>query len=119
MARKSFLGEFSTTSAYQKLNDNSKAINDNLWNQIWNLQVPQRVPTFMWLVKHGRLQTAGRIAKWSNAEPFCHHCQQVDETMLHVLWVALLPEKFGFFFIPFSSRSGFFGLSFINWLLLI
>jgi hypothetical protein len=56
-----------------------------MWKKIWKLQVPERVRSFIWLLKHGRLLTNYRKSKMGMGSSFCAFCGDVEETELHVL----------------------------------
>jgi hypothetical protein len=55
------------------------------WKHIWKLDVPERIRYFAWQVAHGRLPTNKMISRWANNVPYCSHCTNVEESILHVI----------------------------------
>lgn len=56
-------GEFSISSAYDIVVNVEEPIEAAKWNSIWKLKVPNRIRTFLWLVRHGRILTNGNRVK--------------------------------------------------------
>lgn len=79
-------GDFSVGSAYEILKGTSWNLKDNKWKLGWNLQVPQRVQTFLWLVmKNALLTNEQRAGRHIAPSAFCEVCVSEIETCLHVL----------------------------------
>jgi hypothetical protein len=76
---------YSVVSAYNMLSELDQSEEDVMWKKIWKLQVPERVRSFIWLLKHGRLLTNYRKSKMGMGSSFCAFCGDVEETELHVL----------------------------------
>lgn len=57
------LGEFTISSAYTLLAQTSNPPDVNLWKIIWELHVPVRICTFIWMVAHERILTNKRKAR--------------------------------------------------------
>lgn len=96
-------GSFSVGSAYiasgeEGLTEAAK------WNSIWKLKVPNRVCTFIWLVKHNRIMTnENRAKRGITKSDSCWFCTNIMESVDHVLrhcpfadsvWRAVLPAFF-------------------------
>lgn len=56
-------GEFSISSAYDIVVNVEEPIEAAKWNSIWKLKVPNRIRTFLWLVRHGRILTNSNRVK--------------------------------------------------------
>ena len=75
-------GRFAISSAYTmlcKFNDDSS---DPTWLRIWSLKIPERIRSFIWLVRHDRLITSSRKSQMHIGEPWCHHCVDTVEDVL-------------------------------------
>ncbi|PNY01766.1 ribonuclease H [Trifolium pratense] len=57
----------------------------NDWDKVWKIEVPERIPSFVWLIKHDRLLTRYRLNYVHIGEPYCYRCGNVMETTLRVL----------------------------------
>lgn len=76
-------GVFTISSAYSLLcGFNDDALDDG-WSKIWSLKVPERVQSFIWLVKHDRIITDYMKSKMLIGE---HWCTVTDDvaTTIHV-----------------------------------
>jgi hypothetical protein len=109
-------GHYSVASAYDLLTDVANVTADATWKKIWSLQIPERIRSFIWLLKHGRLLTNFRKSKMSLGSPFCSFCGDVIETELHVLrdcpscmnvWLNIVHD---------NSREAFFNSNLQQWL---
>jgi hypothetical protein len=80
-------GNFSVASAYDLLTHSEASTNttNGNWHMIWKMQVPERVKSFIWVLKHGRLLTNFWKSKMSLGSPSCCYCGDITETELHVL----------------------------------
>ncbi|XP_045810455.1 uncharacterized protein LOC123904892 [Trifolium pratense] len=78
-------GKFSIASAYTMLCNFNDDEWDVVWRRVWRLQVPERVRSFIWLVKHDRLLTNYRKSKMNVCTPWCKHCVDIVEDTMHVL----------------------------------
>lgn len=79
------MGDFSVASAYLILGGHLYTPEIWVWKKIWKLQVPERVRFFIWQASHGKLITNQWRFKRGLGSPFCHHCSQEVETVVHVL----------------------------------
>ena len=64
------LGSFFVSSAYRRLYNFEPSTQQNEWSCIWRLKLLERLRIFMWIVKHNRLSTRNRLAKWGTFSPF-------------------------------------------------
>ncbi|XVE58507.1 hypothetical protein DITRI_Ditri04bG0175000 [Diplodiscus trichospermus] len=79
-------GEFSVSSAYTLSCSQQEGDGDNIWKEIWKLEVPNRVRAFMWLVKHQRLMTnSERARRGFTLDDHCPFCSGMEETVEHVV----------------------------------
>jgi hypothetical protein len=78
-------GKFSISSTYDLLADFESSADELIWKKIWKLQIPERVRSFVWLMKHDRLLTNYRKSKMHLSSPYCSFCGDRIETELHVL----------------------------------
>lgn len=79
------LGNFTVSSAYSLL-DGSVAGDESVrWKQIWQLKVPERVRSFMWLVAHNKLLTNLQKAQMGIGDSFCVHCGNILDSIIHAL----------------------------------
>ncbi|PNY08933.1 ribonuclease H [Trifolium pratense] len=78
-------GDFSIASAYTLLCQFSDEAWETDWLRIWMLRVPERIKTFIWLIRQDSLLTNYWKNKMHNGEPWCNHCVDVVEDTLHVL----------------------------------
>ena len=96
-------GSFTIKSAYERPCSNNWNDHDVKWKWIWNLPVPQRVCTFLWMWIRRKLLTNQRCLRCQlTTEPNCDTCQDTVETWHHVMrecfevrmiWSELLGEK--------------------------
>lgn len=78
-------GIFTVKSSYEALYRFKFDLQDGIWKRIWRMGVPERIRTFIWLVKHERLLTNKRNSKMGLVRPYCGHCIMEVETIIHVL----------------------------------
>ncbi|KAK2459136.1 TMV resistance protein N [Trifolium repens] len=109
-------GGFTVSSAYEMLMEHEPCAEENIWKRIWNLQVPERVKCFIWLLKHGRLLTNFRKSRMHLGPPFCSFCGDVIETELHVLRDCAQCMNVWLVVVNNSVRERFFNLSFQQWI---
>ena len=97
-------GEFSIRSAYMSQTEGVVSSERWLWKSLWRLKVPQRCRMFMWLTcKESLLTNKARVSRGLSTSDHCGCCQNMSETILHVLrdcmkatkvWLLLLPSRF-------------------------
>jgi ribonuclease HI len=108
-------GIFTIASAYMLL----CRFNDDDWNtdwvRIWKLNVPERVRSFMWLVRHDRLITNYRKNKMHIGDPWCNHCVDVVEDTLHVLRDCPLAKSVWCNLLNDEARDCFFTAALADW----
>jgi hypothetical protein len=76
--------KFFVAIMYELLCNFDLEIVDDVWMQIWKLNVPERVRSFMWLLRHDRLLTNFNKSKMGLGHAMCSHCRDIEETSLHV-----------------------------------
>lgn len=60
---------------------------DCAWKEVWNLNVPSVVKTFLWKVLNDCLPTRVNLTKRRVMEnPKCPICEREEETISHTLW---------------------------------
>jgi hypothetical protein len=86
-------GRYSVRSAYHLLGEerrrllpgSSTAPNDNLWQKIWHVQLPNRVRNFVWRLAKNILPTRGNLSKKGvKIEPLCPFCNSDIEIIEHL-----------------------------------
>ncbi|PNX81608.1 ribonuclease H [Trifolium pratense] len=111
-------GEFSIASAYTLL----CRFNDDAWEadwlQIWRLRVPERIRTFIWIIRHDRLLTNYRKSKMHISEPWCNHCVDVVEDTLHVLRDCPLAKSVWCNLLNGKDKDWFFTAALDEWIIL-
>ncbi|MCH86180.1 RNA-directed DNA polymerase (Reverse transcriptase) [Trifolium medium] len=78
-------GRFTVHAAYKLIANNQVAESSTVWNQIWRINVMERIRVFVWQLKHGRLLTRQWLARMKLGEPYCDNCYQFEESILHVI----------------------------------
>ncbi|XP_019172513.1 PREDICTED: uncharacterized protein LOC109167899 [Ipomoea nil] len=79
-------GHFTATSAYGLAPNDPDAADKAAWENIWKLRVPNRIRTFLWLMKHDRAMTnANRAKRGFTLNDNCWVCPTVVEDIEHVL----------------------------------
>ncbi|PNX97917.1 ribonuclease H [Trifolium pratense] len=107
---------FSVSSMYQKLRDFNMDEEDPIWRNIWKLQVPERVRSFVWRVKWERLLTNSLKHRMGLTSAVCCFCGMADETILHALRDCSIVQQFWQQIVPQEVRGAFFMSSLQNWL---
>ena len=68
-------GLFTVMSAYSISTQSNSQHTTRFWNQIWKLQVPQRIRTFLWLAIHDKVMTNNeRARRGFTSNPSCRCC---------------------------------------------
>ena len=71
------------------------AIQFDPWERIWKSWALGKCKFFLWLVAHNRCWTADRLAKRGlNHPPKCPLCDEVDETIDHLLVSCVFTRQF-------------------------
>jgi hypothetical protein len=113
------LGQFTVSSAYNKLECGmrmSAQHTDQLWTKIWRIPSLERVRVFMWLIKHDRILTNFRLARWGLRNAYCDHCGQFEETTIHVLRDCSFASTIWRHLIDYSQRGEFFLGTLQSWI---
>jgi len=88
-------GVYSTKSAYEALFIGATQFDS--WERIWKSWAPGKCKFFMWTVAHNRCWIADRLAKRGlNHPPNCPLCDQVGETIDHLLVSCVFTRQFWF-----------------------
>jgi len=88
-------GVYSTKSAYEALFIGATEFGS--WERIWKSWVPGKCKFFMWTVAHNQCWTADRLAKRGlKHPPKCPLCDQVGETIDHLLVSCVFSRQFWF-----------------------
>lgn len=59
---------------------------DKSWKAIWKINIPERLKTFIWQIKHGRFLTNDYLNRMSICEPWFSYCPGIVEDTLHIFW---------------------------------
>lgn len=95
-------GRFTVSSAHHHLRNVIVAPPVKPWKIIWQLDVPERIRSFVWQITHGKLPTKLYCSSWSGSNSDCRHCLGVSESIQHALrdcpratavWKQLSPHK--------------------------
>ena len=78
-------GEFSVQSVYALSLPQFNPPFDGIMKQIWKLQIPQRIRTFLWLVSHGKILTnKEKMRRGLISTPYCQCCPDYIEDLDHL-----------------------------------
>lgn len=79
-------GNFSISSAYNRINGNASVFQDHGWKNLWKVKAPSRMIMFLWLVRHGRIMMNDeRRRRNMTPDGYCPLCANVPETVEHVI----------------------------------
>ena len=109
-------GYFAISSASTllcKFNDDSW---DPTWLRIWSLKIPERVWSFIWLVHNDRWITSYHKSQTHIGEPWCHHCVDNVENVLHVLRDFPLAKSVWCNLIKIEARENFHVANLQEWI---
>ncbi|MCH79274.1 putative non-LTR retroelement reverse transcriptase [Trifolium medium] len=109
-------GDFNIASAYTRLCQFSDEEWDVGWLNIWKLQVPERVRSFIWLVRHDRLITNYRKSKMRLCDPWCNHCVDIVEDTMHVLRDCPLAKGVWCNLLNGAARDSFYAANREDWM---
>jgi len=88
-------GLYSTKSAYEALFIGATQFDP--WERIWKSWAPGKCKFFLWTAAHNRCWTADRLAKRGlNHPPKCPLCDQIEETIDHLLVSCVFTRQFWF-----------------------
>ena len=89
-------GNFSVCSAYHSIREMGKNSKEEcsddlemklLWKSIWNLQLPNKIRSFVWSACHEPLATKSNLKKRQiTKDDICSQCRKGAETSLHLFW---------------------------------
>ena len=95
--------KFSVRSAYKvavRLKNQPKAehsaarLHAWTWKEIWSLNVPPKIRTFIWRACSNCLPTRDNLHRRRvRVEPICELCKQEPETTTHILWTCPLARN--------------------------
>lgn len=108
---------FSTKSAYDLIRQENRNEESNEWHNIWKLRVPNRIRSFIWLVKHDRIMcNAERKKRGFTSDERCIICGADKEDVDHTLRKCPIAEAV-WTNINIGDKSGTSNpLDFNNWL---
>lgn len=75
-------GEFSVKSGYGCKNQEYPI--DPIFMRVWNVDVPERVKVFIWLIAHNRVLTWELCNNWFGGYAWCHQCLSIVGSSSHV-----------------------------------
>lgn len=80
-------GKFSVCSSYRQLQGEHPKPHARFWKKMWNLQLPGKILSLLWLACNACLPTTVALAKKRvSVDKICPWCHQEDETDIHVLF---------------------------------
>jgi ribonuclease HI len=100
--------DYSVAVMYNNLCGFREEAAEPIWSKIWKLEVPERVRTFVWMVKHNRLLTNSLKSVMGLCHAMCLYCRDVEETILHVLRDCPIAKEVWMQVLPVASRGIFF-----------
>ncbi|GAU10722.1 hypothetical protein TSUD_426440, partial [Trifolium subterraneum] len=88
---------------------------NNIWKDIWGLQVTERNRHFLWIALHNRLLTNSIKARMRLTHEMCDYCRNFEETGLHVLRDCAVARELWMLVVPLNKRAEFFGSELSHW----
>lgn len=70
-------------------------LEDEDWRRVWNLNVLERVKSFMWLLKHDRLLTNASKSKMGLGSTMCSLCKKTTKTPIQLCVIVTVLNKYG------------------------
>ncbi|KAL4296041.1 hypothetical protein GQ457_12G028380 [Hibiscus cannabinus] len=108
---------FELKSAYDRCSPLILEETDPIWNQIWTLQVPQRIRCFLWLASRQKLMTnLHRCRRTLSDDPYCPICQEAEESIIHTFRDCERLQQVWRYIIPSSLAASFFSNPIKVWL---
>ncbi|KAL4354587.1 hypothetical protein GQ457_06G029720 [Hibiscus cannabinus] len=108
---------FELKSAYDRCSPLILEETDPIWNQIWTLQVPQRIRCFLWLASRQKLMTnLHRCRRTLSDDPYCPFCQEAEESIIHTFRDCERLQQVWRYIIPSSLAASFFSNPIKVWL---
>lgn len=84
--RRSSIGAFSIKSSFRMIKEDSWDLEDELWKRAWNLQGPQRVRFFIWIVlKQRLLMNTDKTRRGIVVDSSCPVCGHEIKDTLHIV----------------------------------
>nr|GMD14771.1 uncharacterized protein LOC109169412 [Ipomoea batatas] len=109
--------QFSTARAYDATVGEGEHCDDKDWKLIWKQKVPNKIYTFLWLLKHDRLMTnVERCRKRFIDDEACSTCQGLYEDRNYIFRHCRAVEEIWKSYIPREERSKISNLGFDEWL---
>lgn len=93
--------------------DNNNNV-DHDWKRIWRLRVPERIKTFVWMLKHDRLLTNQSNSRKGLAIA-CNLCGHANESTLHVFRDCPCTWEIWMNSVPLSIQYDFFNVELEEW----
>lgn len=85
------------------------------WKVIWHLKVPERVKSFVWLMKHDRLLTNLNKSKRGLGTAACSLCGHANESTLHAFRDCPRVMEVWMHKMPLDISHEFFNLDLEEW----
>ncbi|XVF62794.1 hypothetical protein PTKIN_Ptkin09bG0036900 [Pterospermum kingtungense] len=110
-------GLFTVNSAYNLSTGIDSVHTDKFWEVIWHLQVPNRVRSFLWIVKHKRIMcNVERLRRGFTTNGGCAFCHSDVEDIDHILRGCPKARKVWVEVLPVGEIQTHQSLCFDNWL---
>lgn len=77
-------GRFTVSSAYTIAANEGSSVEATKWNSIWKLKIPNRIKTYIWLVRHDKILTnSNRCRRGMSGNDRCWNCANTAEDADH------------------------------------
>lgn len=86
------------------------------WKEIWRLKVPERIKSFVWLLKRDRLLTNQIKSRRGLGAVDCKLCEHSSKTMLHVFRECPCAMEVCVNKVPTEMHHDFFNLELEDWI---
>jgi hypothetical protein len=79
------------------------------------IEVPERVRTFVWMMRHGKILANKMKHAMNLCEPYCNRCNLHEETIIRVVrdchidmvvWIHLVPQQISNNFFSLQKHNG-------------
>ncbi|XP_031116600.1 uncharacterized protein LOC116020256 [Ipomoea triloba] len=111
-------GKFSISSAYFLIKGYQTNLQDHIWKKIWNLEVPNKLKTFLWIAMHDRVMgNAERKRRGLTLEGCCDLCPGHLESADHILRSCSRAKEIWLAYASREQRSKWRHLDFRRWII--
>nr|GMC75388.1 uncharacterized protein LOC109181186 [Ipomoea batatas] len=109
-------GNFSVTLAYGLIQCDIESHNDKGWERLLQVKVPNKICTFLWLVRHGRIMTNHeRKRRGFIYYDQCQHCLTTTEDINHLLRYCPKAMEVWRKILPQAAINKFWNIDFLTW----